>query len=122
MSWQYCRPLPGEGRELTRVLLEKAGYTVLEAQNVEDAIRFAENGERKIDLLLTDVVMPGMDGHELSHRLALRRPALKILYMSGYADDVVASRGAIHNRGTTLLQKPFSRAALLGKVREVLDS
>jgi len=109
-------------RELTRVLLEKAGYTVLEAQNVEDAIRFAENGERKIDLLLTDVVMPGMDGHELSHRLASRRPALKILYMSGYADDVVASRGAIHNRGTTLLQKPFSRAALLGKVREVLDS
>lgn len=109
-------------RELTRVLLEKAGYTVLEARNVEDAIRFAENGERKIDLLLTDVVMPGMDGHELSHRLASHRPALKILYMSGYADDVVANRGGIHNRGTTLLQKPFSRAALLGKVREVLDS
>jgi CheY-like chemotaxis protein len=109
-------------RALTRVLLEKAGYTVLEARNVEDAIRFAENGERKIDLLLTDVVMPGMDGHELSHQLASHRPTLKILYMSGYADDVVASRGAIHNRVTTLLQKPFSRAALLGKVREVLDS
>jgi len=93
-------------------LLEKAGYTVLEASNVEGALRLAENAGRKIDLLLTDVVMPGMNGHELSHRLTSRNPALKVLYMSGYADDVVANRSGVQNHGTTLLQKPFSRAAL----------
>jgi len=109
-------------RELTRILLEKAGYTVLEARNVEDAIRFAENAEHKIDLLLTDIIMPGMDGHELSDRLASHRRALRVLYMSGYAVDVVVNRGGVLNHSTTLLQKPFNRAALLRKVREVLDN
>ena len=108
-------------RELTRVLLEKAGYTVLEAANVQDAIRLADGAPSKIDLLLTDVVMPGMDGHQLSDKLTARCPALKVLYMSGYADDVIAHRGVL-DRGVTLVQKPFSRAVLLGKVREVLDS
>lgn len=107
-------------RELTRGLLETAGYTVLEAANVEDAIRLAESA-RKIDLLLTDVVMPGMDGHELSRRLTSSSPSLKVLYMSGYTDDVIVHKGVL-NRGTTLLQKPFGRAGLLGKVRQVLDS
>ena len=109
-------------RELTRVLLEKAGYTVLEARSADEAIQLAESPSSKIDLLLTDVVMPGMDGHELSRRLASQRPALKVLYMSGYADDVLANRGGGTNHGTTLLQKPFSRSALLSKVREVLTS
>lgn len=108
-------------RELTRGLLETAGYTVLEAANVEDAIRLAENAHCKIDLLLTDVVMPGMDGHELSRRLTSNCPSLKVLYMSGYTDDVIVHKGVL-NRGTTLLQKPFGRAGLLGKVRQVLDS
>jgi two-component system cell cycle sensor histidine kinase/response regulator CckA len=107
-------------RELTRVLLEKAGYTVLEAENVEDAVHLADGAKGIIDLLLTDVVMPGMDGHELSRQLTSRCSALKVLYMSGYADDIIAHRGVL-NRGTALLQKPFSRAALLAKVREVLD-
>jgi len=108
-------------RELTRGLLEAAGYTVLEAAKVEDAIRLAETAHHKIDLLLTDVVMPGMDGHELSKRLTSSFPSLKVLYMSGYTDDVIVHRGVL-NRGTTLLQKPFGRAGLLGKVRQVLDS
>ena len=108
-------------RELTRILLERAGYTVLEAANVEDAIRIAESAQCKIDLLLTDVVMPGMDGHELSRHLTERFPTLKVLYMSGYTDDVIVHRGVL-DRGTTLLQKPFGRSALLSKVREVLDS
>jgi len=108
-------------RELTRGLLEAAGYTVLEAANVEDAIHLAENAHRKIDLLLTDVVMPGMDGHELSRRLTSSCALLKVLYMSGYTDDVIVQRGVL-NGGTTLLQKPFGRAGLLGKVRQVLDS
>ena len=108
-------------RELTRGLLETAGYTVLEAANVEDAIRLAESAHRKIDLLLTDVVMPGMDGHELSRQLTSTCPSLKVLYMSGYTDDVIVHKGVL-TRGTTLLQKPFGRAGLLGKVRQVLDS
>ncbi|HEV2196952.1 MAG TPA: PAS domain S-box protein [Candidatus Acidoferrum sp.] len=108
-------------RELTRGLLETAGYTVLEAAKVEDAIRLAESAHCKIDLLLTDVVMPGMDGHELSRRLTSSCPSLKVLYMSGYTDDVIVHKGVL-NRGTTLLQKPFGRAGLLGKVRQVLDS
>ena len=108
-------------RELTRGLLETAGYTVLEAAKVEDAMRLAEAAQHKIDLLLTDVVMPGMDGHELSRRLTSSFPSLKVLYMSGYTDDVIVHRGVL-NRGTTLLQKPFGRAGLLGKVRQVLDS
>ena len=66
--------------------------------------------------------MPAMDGHEWSQRLTSGRPALKMLYISGYADDVVVNRRGVLNHGTTLLQKPFSRAALLDKVREVLDS
>ena len=108
-------------RELTSGLLETAGYTVLEATSVEDAIRLAETAHRKIDLMLTDVVMPCMDGHELSRRLTSVSPSLKVLYMSGYTDDVIVHRGVL-NRGTTLLQKPFGRAGLLGKVRQVLDS
>lgn len=108
-------------RELTRGLLETAGYTVLEAANVEDAIRLAGSAHRKIDLLLTDVVMPGMDGHELSRRLMSSDPSLKVLYMSGYTDEVIVHRGVL-NRGTMLLQKPFGRAGLLEKVRQVLDS
>lgn len=108
-------------RELTRGLLETAGYTVFEAANVEDAVRIAESDHRKIDLLLTDVVMPGMDGHELSRRLTSISPSLKVLYMSGYTDDVIVQRGVL-NHGTTLLQKPFGRASLLGKVRQVLDT
>ncbi len=108
-------------RELTRELLEKAGYTVLEATSVEGAIRLAEESQRKIDLLLTDVVMPGMDGHELAHLLTASCPALKVLYMSGYTDDVIVHRGVL-NRGTALLQKPFGRSVLLGKIRDVLDA
>jgi len=71
---------------------------------------------------LTDIIMPGMDGHELSDRLASHRRALRVLYMSGYAVDVVVNRGGVLNHSTTLLQKPFNRAALLRKVREVLDN
>jgi two-component system, cell cycle sensor histidine kinase and response regulator CckA len=67
------------------------------------------------------VVMPGMDGHELSRRLTSSYPTLKVLYMSGYTDDVIVQRGVL-NSGTTLLQKPFGRTGLLGKVRQVLDS
>jgi|HubBroStandDraft_6_1064221.scaffolds.fasta_scaffold00583_2 two-component system cell cycle sensor histidine kinase/response regulator CckA len=108
-------------RELTCLLLQEAGYTVVESSGVEDAIATAKDSHRKIDLLLTDVVMPRMDGRELANQLVALRPNLKILYMSGYTDDVIVNRGAL-TQGAKLVQKPFTKSTLLQKVRETLDS
>ncbi len=107
-------------RELTCTLLEDSGYIVLESSGVDDAIRTAKDMQRQIDLLLTDVVMPRLDGRELASQLAALRPNLKVLYMSGYTDDVIAHRGVLA-QGTLLVQKPFTRNKLLQKVREALD-
>jgi two-component system, cell cycle sensor histidine kinase and response regulator CckA len=108
-------------RELTCVLLEDAGYTVLESSGVEDAMETARDVQRKIDLLLTDVVMPRLDGRELANQMVLLRPDLKVLYMSGYSDDVILHRGVL-TQGAVLVQKPFTKRTLLQKVRETLDS
>ena len=108
-------------RELTRLLLEDAGYTVLESSGVEDAIATARDLHLKIDLLLTDVVMPRIDGRELASQLVALRPNLKILYMSGYTDDVLVNRGRL-TQTAILVQKPFTKNTLLQKVRETLDS
>jgi PAS domain S-box-containing protein len=108
-------------RELTRLLLQDAGYTVLESSGVEDAIATAKDLHLKIDLLLTDVVMPRIDGRELASQLVALRPNLKILYMSGYTDDVLVNRGRL-TQAAILVQKPFTKNTLLQKVRETLDS
>jgi two-component system cell cycle sensor histidine kinase/response regulator CckA len=108
-------------RELTCVLLQDAGYTVLEASEVEDAISTAKDSHRKIDLLLTDVVMPRLDGRELANQLLALRPDMKVLFMSGYTDDVIVHREGL-TKGAKLVQKPFTKATLLLKVRESLES
>jgi nitrogen-specific signal transduction histidine kinase len=108
-------------RELTCALLEDSGYTVIEAAGVEDAIQIAKDPKRRIDLLLTDVVMPRLDGKELANQMAALRPGLKVLYMSGYTDDVIVHRGVLA-QGTLLVQKPFTKSTLLQKVREALSS
>jgi PAS domain S-box-containing protein len=108
-------------RELTCVLLEEAGYTVLESTGVEDAIATGKDSQRKIDLLLTDIVMPRLDGRELANQLVALRPNLRVLFMSGYTDDVMVHRGLL-KQATVLVQKPFTKAKLLRKVRETLDS
>jgi PAS domain S-box-containing protein len=108
-------------RELTCQLLQDAGYAVLESSGVEDAIATAKDSHRKIDLLLTDIVMPRLDGRELADQVLALRPNLKVLYMSGYTDDVIVHRGAL-KQGTALVQKPFTKNTLLQKVRETLDS
>jgi len=108
-------------RELTRVLLEDAGYTVLESSGAEDAMETAKDMQRKIDLLLTDVVMPRLDGRELANQMVSLRPDLKVLYMSGYTDDIIVHRGVL-TQGAVLVQKPFTKRTLLQKVRETLDS
>ena len=106
-------------RAVTRESLRVHGYSVLEAADAREAIRICEQHEGPIDLLLTDVVMPGLSGPELAHRLAALRPAMKVLYMSGYDERTLAQHGV--GSGTALLHKPFTTATLGHKVRELLD-
>jgi two-component system cell cycle sensor histidine kinase/response regulator CckA len=108
-------------RELARELLETNGYKVIEAERGEKAIQLVESSETPIDLLLTDVVMPGMGGKQLATRLRKLRPDLHVLYMSGYTDDVINNRGVLPEN-TLFLPKPFTRATLLRRVREALDA
>ena len=106
-------------RELTKRLLERQGYTVLLAANADEALELFE-GNPSIDVLLTDVVMPGTSGAELTRQLMERRPALKVLYMSGYTEDAIVQHGVL-KPGIALLHKPFTSETLGRKIREVLD-
>jgi signal transduction histidine kinase len=110
----------GSLREMIREILTESGYRILEADTAERALEIAGAHEGPIDLLLTDVVMPGIGGAELAHRLHPRRPATRVLFMSGYTDDVMVQRGVLA-ADAALIQKPFSSTALLGKIREALD-
>ena len=106
-------------RSFAVAALTQVGYHVIEAPNGDDAIAIAKQHSGQIHLLLTDVVMPGMNGKELSGRLMELRPNLKVLFISGYTADVIADRG-VRDRGVALLHKPFSPEELAQKVREVL--
>jgi PAS domain S-box-containing protein len=106
-------------RALTRFTLQKCGYTVLEASDGEEAIQVATNHREKIDLLVTDVVMPGMGGRILAERLLSLHPEMKVLYLSGYTDDAVIRQGILHEE-VNFLQKPFSPNALAHQVWELL--
>ena len=101
-------------------MLARAGYTVLAASNVAEALALAAAHDGGLDLVLTDVVMPGRSGRELAVDMAVLRPATKILFMSGYSQGVVVQQGVL-DPGCNLIEKPFSTDALLRKVREVLD-
>jgi len=107
-------------RLLVRTVLVRAGYAVLEAAGGKEALVLAEDHTGPIHLLLTDVVMPEMSGRELMHRLAERRPDVKVLYVTGYSDEAVAQHGVL-DPGTAFLPKPFTPEVLTRKVREVLD-
>jgi PAS domain S-box-containing protein len=107
-------------RTLARIILERSGYHVLEAQSGGDALLICEQHGTTIDLLLTDVIMPRMNGQQLSERLQPLRPAMKVLFMSGYTDHSIIDR-AILKSGVALLQKPITPETLTRKVREVLD-
>ena len=107
-------------RATARNILEKAGYTVLEAPNGRTALEIARKRSARIDLLLTDVVMPEMSGRKLSEAFSSLRKDSKVLFMSGYTDDAIVRHGVM-SAGVDYLQKPFSGDALLRKVREVLD-
>jgi CheY-like chemotaxis protein len=109
--------------EVTCEFLQETGYTVLSARSSEGALELARPHDGAIDLLLTDVVMPRMNGRELSVRLLSDRPQMKVLFVSGYSDDVVGGE----EQGTAtesfgFLQKPFSRPTLKEKIRDMIAS
>ncbi len=105
---------------LATSVLEQHGYTVVAAQTPAEALAFAQQQEIPIDLLITDVVMPGMNGQQLKERIEQLRPDIKVLFMSGYTADAVANRGILAD-GVHFLQKPFSNKSLAQKVQAVLD-
>jgi two-component system cell cycle sensor histidine kinase/response regulator CckA len=107
-------------RKLVNEVLDNEGYRLLEAANGVAALSICAQYEEPIHLLLTDVVMPEMSGRELANRLAAVRPELKVLYMSGYTDDVIVHHGVL-DEGTEFIQKPFTPDVLARKIREVLD-
>jgi PAS domain S-box-containing protein len=106
--------------DMGKGMLEKLGYTVLTADAPRDALRLAEEHTGKIDLVMTDVVMPEMNGRELAERLLEIKPGMKCLFMSGYTANVIAHHGAL-DEGVQFIQKPFSMKSLAAKVGEVLD-
>ena len=108
------------GLDMAKLMLEECGYRVLGASAPEDAIRLAEEHAGKIGLLLTDVVMPGMNGHALSTTLTSLYPGIRTLFMSGYPGNAIAQHGVLEQR-LDFIQKPFTIEALAAKVREVLD-
>lgn len=106
-------------RQLTSAILTSRGYTVLTASGGAEALECAASFSGRIDLLITDVVMPGINGRELADRLKLLRPEAKVLFMSGYTADVIVNRGVI-DFAASFLAKPFNHEVLSAKVREIL--
>jgi signal transduction histidine kinase len=108
-------------RELTREILEMAGYTVLEAARSDEALRLCRESVRPIDLLLTDVVMPQMSGPVLARQIVAMRPGMKVVYMSGYTDDALGHHGVL-DPDIVLLHKPFTPESLMHRLRLALDA
>jgi PAS domain S-box-containing protein len=107
-------------RALVRDILRRKGHTVLEAAHGDEALHLSRNHPGRIDLLLTDVVMPGLSGRQVAERLTLLRPEMRVMYMSGYTDDAIIRYG-VEQETAAWIDKPFTPASLLAKVRETLD-
>jgi PAS domain S-box-containing protein len=108
-------------RRLARQYLETQGYTILEAEDSAAALQIVEGHQGAIDMLLTDVIMPGMNGRELAVQICKQRPEIRVLYMSGYTENAIGHDGTL-DAGINLLQKPFGLPVLRDRVREILDS
>ena len=108
-------------RRMAERILDKGGYTVIGTTEGARAIELCRGGEQRIDLLLTDVIMPEMLGTELVERVREIQPAMRVIYMSGYSHEVLAPEALAENGDSAFIEKPFSARALLGVVRELLD-
>jgi CheY-like chemotaxis protein len=108
-------------RTLAEHILASRGYHVLTAAHAAEAMQVVEASGRQIDLLLTDVVMPGVNGRELANRLRSMRPGLRVIFMSGYTDDAIIHHGVVH-ANVPFVEKPFTPLSLLNAVRHVLDA
>ena len=109
-------------RSLTSRALRDLGYSIIEASDgIEALASCEEKGIQSLDLLIADVVMPKMSGRDLTNQLLLKYPKMKVLYISGYTDDVIVHHGVLY-KGLPFLQKPYTSSALSKKVREVLES
>jgi DNA-binding NtrC family response regulator len=106
-------------RRLTGTILRRQGYDVIEFGEPETCAQFFAEGKRHVHLLVTDVIMPGLNGKDLYERVLSFAPHLKVLYTSGYAEQVLAPHGVL-GKGINFLQKPFSPVALMVKVQEAL--
>lgn len=104
-------------RELARTTLDESGYVVLEARDAREGLALCAGHQGPIDLLVTDLTMAELNGHELAERAIQLRPGLKVLFLSGHTEDVVLKKGS-----HAFLQKPFTPVGLAEKVREALDS
>ncbi len=107
-------------RTLISKILKKQGYQLIEVQNAGEALLVCEEFKNTIHLLISDIVMPHMNGIVLAERLKKEKPNMKVLLISGYSDEIISSRGKIRP-DFSLLQKPFEPEALSKKVREILD-
>jgi len=107
-------------RELARQILQLNGYIVLQAARADEALQISRAHDGRIDLLLTDVIMPQMNGRQLAELLTRQRPDLRVVYMSGYAEDVIVHQGAL-DPSLILVEKPFTPSVLARTVRQVLD-
>ena len=107
-------------RDMTVAMLNRQGYTVFSASNGTEALEIIDSQKCSVDLLLTDVVMPDMNGKELYSKLSKKCPDVKVLYMSGYTDNVIAHRGVL-DEGIHFIQKPFSIQGLSIKIREAMN-
>jgi two-component system cell cycle sensor histidine kinase/response regulator CckA len=105
-------------RELGETILRQAGYNVVTAPDPQELLSLVKNYAEQIDLLLTDVVMPGLSGEELAHRARARWPRIRVLYMSGYSNEELESL----LRDASFLQKPFTPAELMAKVKELIGN
>jgi DNA-binding NtrC family response regulator len=108
-------------RNLSAIILKRYGYRVLVAAAGREALSMIADHQGVLDLLLTDVIMPDMNGKELYEKVSSLYPGVRVLYTSGYTDDVIAHHGVI-DEGVNFIEKPFTGKALAAKVREVLET
>ncbi len=107
---------------LVRTMLWRAGFTVLEADGAEEALHVASEHAGSIDLLVSDVLMPGTNGYDLADALVAVRPQTKVLFMSGYRDKVLSESTGRASSEAPLIRKPFTQYALVSKIQDLLDA